>query len=121
MVKHLPEVQQRALDLLEKREARTLTSAVQQVEYQMVQEENASAGDDYAHCRWMKPPPSTWRRWPPCKRWWLQAVSTPSSPIRPKRRRFLPTFSDLAAFAAHALKPEGVLVMGAAGCSCPLS
>ena len=115
VAKKSPEVQQRALDLLEKEEVRTLTGGARQAEREIAQAEEAEVresslalalGDTVTlHTATVAA---------------LQTLVAPASvdviiTHPPHTEAFLPTFSDLATFAAHALKPGGTMVVVGSG------
>ena len=106
-----PEVQQRALNLWEKKGSGTLTEAARQVERQMTEEADAAALDDY-RARSLDET-ATLHVAPVSGLQALVAAGSVDAIIThpPHTEDFLPTFADLAAFAAHALKPTGVLVV----------
>ena len=111
VAKKAPEIQRRALALLEEGGAKTITRAVRQVEREIADAEEAEVresiltlalGDTVtlhtatvAALQTLVPPGS------------IDIIITHP----PETEDFLPSFSDLAAFAAHALKDPGVLVI----------
>ena len=119
VAKKPPEIQRRALGLLEEGKAKTITRAVRQVEREIADAEEAEVresiltlalGDTVTlhtatvtSLQTLVPPAS------------VDAIITQP----PEPRESLPIFSDLAVFAAHALKPGGVLVVVASGMFLP--
>ena len=119
VAKKPPEIQRRALGLLEEGKAKTITRAVRQVEREIADAEEAEVresiltlalGDTVTlhtatvtSLQTLVPPAS------------VDAIITQP----PEPRESLPIFSDLAVFAAHALKPGGVLVIVASGMFLP--
>ncbi len=111
VAKSPPEVQRRAVELLEKEEVKTLAGAVRQVEREIAQAEETEVrkstlalvlGDavtlhtaTVAALQTLVPAGS------------IDGIITHP----PETEEFLPIFTDLAAFAAHALKDPGVLVI----------
>ena len=106
LLEEAPEVQRRAVDLVAQAKARTLAGALRQVHREMALQQDevhpeAAGGEITLHqaavadlCP-LVPPAS------------VDAIITHP----PQGEDALPLFSDLASFAAHALKPAGVMVV----------
>ena len=111
VVNRSPEVQRMALDLVLTKKAKTIVGAVRQAEREMAQAEEAEVRESnlaLALGETITLHTATVAT--------LQTLVAPGSVDTiithpPERSEFLPIFSDLAAFAAHALRDPGVLVI----------
>ena len=119
VAKRPAEIQHRALDLLEEGEAKTITDAVRQVEQQVSDAEEAA--DREANLTLALGDAITLHTATVAA---LQTLVLPGSVDAiithpPERQESLAIFTDLVAFAAHALTPGGVLVIVGSGMFLP--
>ena len=119
VVGHPPEVQQRAMVLVDRGETKTIKGAVKRVEEEMMKAEQATALEEML----ARPLPDTLALHTAsvaCLRGRVDPGTVDCIITHPPHiEEALPLLADLASFAAHALKPSGVMVVVGSGVLLP--
>ena len=119
VVGHPPEVQERAMELVDRGETKTIKAAVKRVEEEMVKAEHATASEEML----ARPLDDTVVLYTATVADLHDLVTAGSVDAvishPPHAEEALPLLADLAGFAAHALKPSGVMAVVGTGVLLP--